>query len=245
MTTFAGYQVLGRVAAGSTGVVWKALDPDLDRLVAIKELHPFLASRADARARLQDEARVLASLDEEHIVTVYDFVEEPDRAWIVEEWVEGASLDRVLAKHGPLSGPQACGVLRGALLGLAHAHDRGLVHRDVKPANILIDGVGVAKLVDFGLASPTGDSGGSGTPAYISPEAAAGLAVDTRSDVYSATAVLFHLLSGHPPYTGQEAHVLEQHLKGAVPRPPGPHRITTYWRSCPVRGSDDFSRSGC
>src|SRR4051812_38143010 len=113
MTTFAGYEVLGRVAAGSTGVVWKANDPDLARPVAIKELHRFLADRPEARARLHEEARILASLDDEHVVAVYDFVDEPDRAWIVEEWVEGASLARVLDKHGRLTGEQACGVLRG------------------------------------------------------------------------------------------------------------------------------------
>ena len=161
---------------------------------------------------------MLASLDDEHIVAVFDFVEEPDRVWIAEEWVDGVTIAALLAAFGRLTAEQSLGVLRGALLGLAHAHDRNLVHRDFSPANILADRAGTSKLVDFGLAAPVGGTGVCGTPTYMSPEAARGAPVGKSSDVYSAAAVLFSLLSGRLPFPAPSAAaMLHAHLEQSPP----------------------------
>ncbi len=223
---FAGYEVLSRVAQGSTGVVWQARQVHLERLVAIKELAPALLYLPGFLERFRSEAQVLAGLDDPHVVRLYDYVEEPDRAYLVEEWVPGAPLATVLVRHGRLTAEQSLGVVRGGLAGLAHAHDRGLVHRDVSLSNILLDVDGVSKLVDFGLAAPvdgTAEPSASafaravGTPAFGSPEAVQGQPLTPRSDVYSAAAVLYTLLTGNPPYAGDTQAMLRAHVNRPAP----------------------------
>jgi serine/threonine-protein kinase len=217
-SVFGPYEVAGRIATGSTGTVWKASHPELMRTVAIKELAPELRREPGFLARFRAEAHLLGTLDHPNIVKVYDYVEEADRAWIVEEWVDGASVAAVVTAAGRLTAQQSLGVLRGALSGLAHAHARGLVHRDVTPSNILVDAAGTSKLVDFGLAAPTGTAGAAGTPAYMSPEAVQGGGVDARSDVYSSAAVLYELLTGAPMYAGTgAAEVLARQVSAPVP----------------------------
>ena len=224
MVAFAGFEVLGRVAQGSTGIVWQARQVELDRLVAIKELSPALLNAPGFLQRFRAEAQMLAGLDDPHVVRIFDYVEEPGRAYLIQEWVDGAPLGTVLEQHGRLSPEQSLGVLRGGLIGLAHAHSRGLVHRDVSPANILLDRAGTSKLLDFGLAAPTqegltpGAATSVGTPAFSSPEAVTGAPMTTRSDVYSAAAVLYLLLSGRLPYSGDAAAMLAAHLNAPVPR---------------------------
>ena len=219
MSVFFGlYESLETVAVGSTGTVYRARHTELARLAAIKELSVEMRSQPGLLERFRGEAEVLAGLDNPNIVAVYDYVEEPDRAWIVEEWVDGTSLHSLLASQGNLTPEQALGVLHGALTGLAYAHDRDLVHRDIAPNNILADLAGTSKLVDFGLAAPIGHTGACGTPAYVSPEAARSEPVDKRSDVYSAAAVLFTLLSGRPPFPGHDvADVLRRHIEDPAP----------------------------
>ncbi|MDQ4039376.1 MAG: serine/threonine protein kinase, partial [Actinomycetota bacterium] len=220
---FAGLEVLGQVGQGSTGAVWRARQVELDRVVAIKELSPALLGAPGFLDRFRAEAQTLASLDDPHVVRIFDYVEEPGRAYLVQEWVDGVPLDAVLARHGRLTPEQGLGVLRGGLLGLAHAHSRGLVHRDVSPANILLDRAGTSRLVDFGLAARTeegrspGAAASVGTPAFASPEAVTGAPMTTRSDVYSAAALLFLLLSGRLPYSGNTAAVLAAHASAPVP----------------------------
>lgn len=197
--------------------------------MAIKELSPVLLGTPGFLDRFRGEARILAELADPHVVRLYDDVETAQRAYLVQEWVQGAPLTDLLVRYGRLTGEQALGVLRGALTGLAHAHHRGLVHRDISPSNILLDLAGTSKLIDFGLAVPTGVSGAPavpasgpssvvGTPAFDSPEAAAGAAVTPRSDVYSAAALLFLLLSGRLPYAGDPVQVLRLHATAEIPR---------------------------
>ena len=189
------YQLLSVVADHPNGRIWRGLDPELNRPVAVKQVD---LGDALAAERLRSEGRVLASLDNEHVVAVYDVVEAEGTIWLVEEWVDGAALDAVLARARRLSAEQAVGVVRGALLGLAAAHQQDVVHGDVSPGNIVLDRAGVSKLVDFGLAGRSGQPGVSGTPGYLSPEVARGLPVTPRSDVYSAAVVLASLLLGKP-----------------------------------------------
>jgi len=220
---FGEYVVAGRIGEGSTGIVWLAEHPDIDRKVAVKQLAPALAANPEFRARFRAEARTLASLSHPNVVTIYDYVDDENGPYLVEEWIDGSSLDRVVARAGRLDAPQAIGVLRGALSGLAAAHARGIVHGDVSVHNVLVDGAGTSKLIDFGLSSPSGATGGgSGAPAYASPEAARGDALDARSDVYSAGCVLFELLAGHAPFQAANAAELASvHADAPVPRVPG------------------------
>lgn len=181
------YEVIGRVATGSSGTVWKGRDPDLDRLVALKQFpHP---SEAD-RAELSAEAETLAALQHPHIVAVYDVVTDLDAMWLVQEWIDGASFAAVVTGSHGLTTQQCLGVLRGALSGLAYAHQRGIVHGDVSPSNILVDTTGTSKLIDFGLGGRLGRTAHGGTPGFASPEALQGSVLSTASDVYSAAAVL-------------------------------------------------------
>lgn len=216
--SYGPYEVVGVVAAGSTGTVYRARHAGLDRDAAIKELSVGLRRLPGFVERFRAEAETLAGLDHPNVVAVYDYVEEPERAWIAEEWVDGASLEAIITSQGRLSPEQSLGVMRGALTGLAHAHDRGLVHRDIAPGNILADLAGTSKLVDFGLAAPVGDAAAQGTPAFISPEAAHGEPVGKTGDVYSAASVLFALLSGQPPFPAADvATTLRRHIEEPPP----------------------------
>jgi hypothetical protein len=219
---FAGYAIDGEVGRGSTGVVWRATQLEVDRKVAIKQLAPELAHDDAFRERFRAEARALASLTHPNIVAVYDYVEDgEDAPYIVEEWVDGATLEQVVVRAGKLTPPQAVGVLRGALTGLVAAHAAGAVHGDISSTNILVDIEGTSKLVDFGLTSPS-TTGSSGTPAYASPEACSGEELDARSDVYSAGCVLFELLTGEPPYSADSLEALAvHHATSPVPKLPG------------------------
>lgn len=206
MTWRDSYDVLGRLGAGTSGTVWLANQRGLNRRVAIKELAPELLAQPGARARLHDEARMMARLDHPNCVKVFGIAEEANTAAIVMEYVPGVSL-KSLAEHGPLTVEQSLSVLEGALSGLGSAHALGLVHGDLKPENILVGPDGISKLVDFGLASTAGSTRApdTGSPAYASPEAMAGAPVDARSDLYSAALVLCELLTGHASPGGAPA----------------------------------------
>jgi hypothetical protein len=166
--------------------------------------HPSYECQCFCRRLLRLEARRLSELDCPHIVAVYDFVEEAELAYLVTEWVDGETLREMLERVTTLTPEQSLGVLRGALMGLQYAHQRQLVHGDVSPGNLIVDRSGTTKLIDFGLAAPAGESGVSGTPAYLSPEAASGRPLLPASDVYSAAAVLFQLLAGRPVFAGTD-----------------------------------------
>lgn len=219
-TRFGDYEVLEPVAAGSTGMVFKARHGGLDRVAAIKQLSPALREQPGFVERLRSEASVLAGLSHPNIVDIYDFVVEPERVWLVEQWVDGVSLATILDAHGPLTPEQSVGVVRGAMTGLAHVHDQGVVHRDVSSSNILADLAGTSMLVDFGMAGPAGSGTGSatGTPAFLSPEAARGEVIGKPGDVYSAAAVLHLLLTGRPVFAGSAPQVVRQHLEADPPR---------------------------
>ncbi|MFN2462397.1 MAG: protein kinase [Candidatus Dormibacteria bacterium] len=220
----AKYTVERVLGSGATGTVLLALDHQLDRPVAIKQLAPSLATDPAFLERFREEARTMARLDNDHCVRVFDFIEEPGEAALVTEYIDGASLRSIIDHAGPLTPEQSLGILKGALKGLGAAHELGIVHRDVKPENMLSDREGVSKLADFGQAVPRsagpGAAGGigGGTAAYMSPEQAAGGDVDPRSDLYSAGVVLFELLTGKVPFRGDNAlAVMRRHINEHVP----------------------------
>jgi cell division septation protein DedD len=219
------YDVRGTLGSGASGTVYLGVQVDLDRPVAIKELSPALAGDPTFLERFREEARVMAQLDNPNCVKVYELIETEGRAFLVSEYVDGATLRKVVEQAGRLTPEQSLGVLKGALYGLGYAHALGLVHRDVKPDNLIADREGVSKLADFGqavfLAGP-GAAGGmaAGTPAYMSPEQVMGANVDYRTDIYSCGAMLHELLTGRPPFTADSPMaMMRMHVTDPAPDP--------------------------
>jgi len=213
--------------AGSGGVsnVYRARDTVLERTVAIKILHDHFSDDPEYVERFRREARALAQLNHPNIVTVIDRGEYKGRQFIVFEHVEGENLKELVDREGQLPVEQALGLVHQVARGLAFAHEHGVVHRDVKPHNVLIDEDGVAKVTDFGIARSIDPADGLtetgallGTSEYIAPEQASGGRVDERSDQYSLAAVLYELLAGEPPYTGENfMAVAMKHVQDPVP----------------------------
>jgi serine/threonine protein kinase len=209
--TLGGYQVLQRLGTGGSGMVYLAEHEVMRRRVAIKILPPEVVDEPGVLERFRREAQAVAALDHPNIVRAYDFRQEGSLHFLVMEYVDGTSLQELLDRRGPLPIPRACAYIQQAALGLQHAHEAGLVHRDVKPANLLVDRAGVVKILDLGLAryAPEGESltkkfdehAVMGTADYLSPEQALNLHnVDGRADIYSLGATLYALLAGQPPF---------------------------------------------
>jgi serine/threonine protein kinase len=201
------YRLAEPLGHGGMATVYLARDEELDRPVAVKLLAENLADDAALRKRFLREARLAARLSHPNVVSVYDTGETDDgRPYIVMEHVEGVTLADVLRERGALPAGEAAGLAVQACRGLAHAHAAGLVHRDVKPQNLLLRPDGTLKVADFGIAwaaettALTQAGTVLGTAAYLSPEQAAGEDVTSATDVYSLGAVLYELLTGRPPY---------------------------------------------
>jgi len=208
------YQLLEQLGEGGMGAVYRAIDTQLDREVALKALRPELARRPDIVARFREEARIQGRLESAHIVRLYQFLREGDEYFMVMEFVRGATLSRMLSERKRLTIDSAISIMVQALDGLDYAHGRNIVHRDIKPANIIISQEGVVKVTDFGIARLLGSARmtreGSliGTLEYISPEAAQGKDATALSDIYSSGVVLYELLTGRLPFSSQNDYEL-------------------------------------
>ncbi|WP_246843032.1 Stk1 family PASTA domain-containing Ser/Thr kinase [Allokutzneria sp. NRRL B-24872] len=224
------YRIDTMIARGGMSSVYLGLDTRLERPVAIKVMDSRLSGDRSFLDRLEREARTAARLHHPSIVGVYDqgvdHREDGELAYLVMEYIEGGTLRDVLHERGELPIPLALSVLEPILAALAAAHEAALVHRDIKPENVLIGRGGTVKVGDFGLvkaiagAGTTSDSVILGTVAYLAPEQVATGAADARSDVYSAGLVLFEMLTGAPPYTGDTAlSVAYRHVNNDVPAP--------------------------
>jgi serine/threonine-protein kinase len=220
------------IARGGMSVVYRGIDTRLDRPVAVKVMEPRLAADPAFRARVEREARTAARIDHPAVVDVYDHGIDPRAdpdgplVFLVMELVDGGTLRDVLRARGALGVPAAFAVMDGVLSGLAEAHRLGMVHRDVKPENVLISAVRELKVADFGLVTAAAQAGQShagvimGTAAYLSPEQVATGAADSRSDVYAAGVLLYELLTGAPPYSGDTAlSIAYRHVNSDVPPP--------------------------
>jgi serine/threonine protein kinase len=223
--TLGRYQVLEVIGRGAFGIVLKAIDPDLLRPVAIKVLAPYLASSGTARARFLREARAVAAVSHDHIVTIHA-VEAAELPYLVMEFVSGISLQARLDRDGPLPPRDIARIGLQAANGLAAAHAVGLVHRDIKPSNILLEnGVERVKITDFGLARAADDarltqSGtAAGTPLYMSPEQTRGETVDQRSDLFSLGSVLYTMATGFPPFRAGSTMGVLNRIANDPPRP--------------------------
>ncbi len=205
------YVILGRAGAGGMGVVYKARDPELDRIVALKVMIAGEHATADTIQRFQREAKAAAKLSHPNIVHVYEVGVDPSGLYyFAMEFVDGAALDR-LVKDSGFDAAGAARIARDLARALQYAHEQGVIHRDLKPANVMIDRGGAPRLTDFGLAKAMGDEQSLtrageilGTACYMPPEQASGMTgVDQRSDIYSMGAILYEMLTRRPPFVGE------------------------------------------
>ena len=222
-----GYRIEALVGRGGMGAVYRAEDLALGRKVALKLLAPELASHERFRARFQRESRLAASIDHPSIVPIYEAGEVQGQLYIAMRYVEGTDLGTLLRREGRLEPARALAIVAPVADALDEAHEHGLVHRDVKPSNVLLDTRGRAFLADFGLTKRADDdaefTGGLlGTVDYVAPETIEGSAVDARADVYSLAALLHECLTGRVPFVRDtDMAVLWAHVHD----PPGAPRL--------------------
>ncbi len=224
------YEIIRRVGVGGMADVYLAEDTQLGREVALKILHPQYAGDDSFVERFRREALSAAKLQHPNIVQIYDSGREGDFNFIVMEYVEGESLKDHLAQEGPLEIGEACRIAREVLTALAYAHRTGLVHRDIKPGNILLSKDGKVQVTDFGIARAEAGSTMTqtgtilGTAYYLSPEQAQGLPLDGRSDIYSLGVVLYEMLTGRRPFEGDSpVSIAYKHVR-EMPKPPTAYR---------------------
>jgi eukaryotic-like serine/threonine-protein kinase len=214
-----GYTEERELGRGASARVVAATRDDTGQRVAIKYLAPRLLRDPSFLARFREEVELLASIDVPHVVRLFDYVEEPGvGAAIVMELVDGVSLHEMITRQGATSPESALVVLKGSLLGLAAAHQLGIVHRDYKPENVLVDGAGNSKLTDFGVAVKAGQRAPvGGTPLYMAPEQWNGEPATPATDIYAATAVFFECLTGQTPFSGRLERLAMQHQTAPIP----------------------------
>jgi serine/threonine protein kinase len=206
------YVILDRLGRGSMGRVYRALHRPMGRVVALKVIDPDVACRRGALARFRREMQLVGRLDHPNVVRAFDADRVGSVPYIAMEYLRGRSLDQISQAAGPLPPGDVANYARQAALGLAHAHARGVVHRDVKPSNLMVGRSGELKILDFGVGTIAGTRPGDaapgltadgltvGTVEYMSPEQAAGRPVDGRSDLFSLGCVMYHLLTGRLPF---------------------------------------------
>ena len=215
------------------GAVWRAVDELLSRTVAMKELLAVLpgtsaAQIEESRQRILREGRIGARLQHPNVISTFDLVVDDDRPWLVMEYLPSESLAARLSRHGPLPAAEVAEIGRQVADGLAAAHQAGVVHRDVKPGNVLIAAHGLVKLTDFGVSRATDDvqltrTGViAGTPAYLAPEIAQGQQATAASDVFALGAALYAAVEGTPPFgLDDNAYALLHKVATGQPEPPG------------------------
>jgi serine/threonine-protein kinase len=224
------YKIVRELGRGAMGVVYHAIDPNIGRPVAIKTIH-FGSNRKPEevdrmRERLFREARSAGMLSHPGIVTIYDVEQQGELAYIAMEYVDGPTLDQVLAESDPLAGGRMFSILGQTAVALDYAHSKGIVHRDIKPANIMLSDDGTAKIADFGIAKIAAAENltmtGSivGTPHYMSPEQVQGQPVDGRSDQFSLAVIAYEMLTGEKPYTGEHLTTVVYKIVAEEPVPP-------------------------
>jgi WD40 repeat protein/DNA-binding SARP family transcriptional activator len=218
-----GYRLIEKLGDGAFGVVYRAIQPQVEREVAVKSIHAEFANQPDFVRRFEREAQLVARLEHPRIVPLYDYWREPDAAYLIMRFLRGGSLEDLL-DDGPLELEHAALILDQLGEALAAAHHQGVVHRDVKPGNVLLDEAGNAYLSDFGIALETGapeQTAGAmirGTPAYLSPEQIKLERTTPRSDIYALGVVLYEMLTGEHPFPGTSVNVLlDQHLHQPLP----------------------------
>jgi serine/threonine protein kinase len=229
------YRITERLGQGGMGVVFKAVDLNLDRVVALKLLNSEVDEMPELVSRFRAEARVQAGLSHPNLTTLYAFLVWEERPVMVMEFIEGETFQNMIARRGPIPANVTIPLFRQALLGVGAAHRRGIVHRDIKPANIMLNQQNVVKVMDFGIAKVLGVSGATrtnmqmGTSWYMSPEQIMTNAVDARSDIYSLGVTLYEMLAGQLPFDGDSDYAVQMAHLQKVPEPP-----TVYYPHIPA-----------
>ncbi|MGE5452970.1 MAG: serine/threonine-protein kinase [Acidobacteriota bacterium] len=222
------YAIEGVVGSGAMGMVYRAVDPVIQRPVALKTIHRSLLDADDAAvsiaARFRNEAQAAGRLSHPGIVSIYEYGEEEQTAFIAMEYVEGQDLSKVLAATPALSEPVLLQVMDQLLAALDYAHQQGVWHRDIKPANLIVTRSGQLKITDFGIArirdaSLTQVTSTIGTHGYMAPEQYTGQDIDHRVDIFAAGVLLYRLLTGQPPYAGSPEAIMYKVLHEAPPLP--------------------------
>ena len=228
------YKIVRELGRGAMGVVYLATDPTIGRPVAIKTIRLGEVSNAEERARLRErlfrEARSAGVLSHPGIVTIYDMEAQDDLAYIAMEYVNGPTLDQLISGP-PLRPERMFSILGQTAAALDYAHQKGIVHRDIKPANIMVTEDGTAKITDFGIAKISTSEQFTmtgtivGTPHYMAPEQVQGLAVDGRADQFSLAVIVFEMLTGEKPFTGEQLTTVVYKIVAEEPVPP--HRLNS------------------
>ena len=221
----ANFRIIEKLGEGGMGVVYKGMDVHLDRPVAIKMLSPDLSRNPEIVERFRTEARAQANLNHVNLATLYAFLVHEGNAFIAMEFVEGENFEQLLRRRGPLPVEDAVPWFKQALLGVGAAHRMGIVHRDIKPTNLMLNRQGIVKVMDFGIAKVVGARGTTrtgmqlGTPAYMSPEQIQGRQIDVRTDIYALGITLYQMLSGHVPFEeGSDFDIMRHQV--STPPPP-------------------------
>jgi serine/threonine-protein kinase len=227
--TIGKYRIVGQLGRGGAGIVYKAVDETLGRDVAVKTLNPDLGN-TEVMNRFRAEATILAKLNHPQIATIFELFRDENDLLMVMEFVRGETLDKMAERIGPIAPDRAAYLIDLILSALEHAHRAGVVHRDVKPANVMVTDEGGIKIMDFGIARVLGaeqktvDFRLMGTPAYMSPEQVMGGEVDGRSDLYSVGVLFYRLISGALPFTADTALGMLQRQIRDTPTPVNVHR---------------------
>jgi serine/threonine protein kinase len=229
-TQIGNYRIDEKLGEGGMGTVYRGLEINLDRVVAIKVLHAELTSKANIVERFRTEARAQANLNHPNLATLFAFLEHEGTALMVMEFVDGENLQEMVKRRGPLPVSEIIPIFKQALLGVGAAHRMGIVHRDLKPGNIMVNKLGIVKVMDFGIAKVAGDHGLTrtgvqvGTVYYMSPEQVKSQAVDARTDIYALGVTLYELLTARVPFKGEsEFEVLNGHVN-TLPELPSVHQ---------------------
>jgi serine/threonine-protein kinase len=222
------YEIVGELGQGAMGVVYKATDPLIDRIVAIKTITLSLAQeeRDEYEARFYQEAKAAGRLSHPNIVTIFDVGRSGDIAYIAMEFLQGRELRDILNDDQLLPVDQAIDIVAQVAFGLAYAHEHGIVHRDIKPSNIMVARDGHVKITDFGIARMASSAVRTqtgmvlGSPKYMSPEQVMGKLADQRSDVFSLGVMLYEMLTGQAPFTGENVNAIMYQTLNSIPQPP-------------------------
>ena len=223
------YEIISELGQGAMGVVYKAIDPLIDRVVAIKTINLGLAldEKEEYEGRFYQEAKAAGRLSHPNIVTIFDLGKSGDIAYIAMEFLQGRELRDILNDNQILPVENVLSIVAQVALGLAYAHEHGIVHRDVKPSNVMVGADGHVKITDFGIARMESASVRTqtgmvlGSPKYMSPEQVMGKLIDQRSDVFSLGVVLYEMLTGKAPFVGENVNAIMYQTLNSIPSPPG------------------------
>lgn len=223
------YEIISELGQGAMGIVYKALDPLIDRVVAIKTINLGLAldEKEEYEGRFYQEAKAAGRLSHPNIVTIFDVGKSGDVAYIAMEFLQGKELRDILNEGETLSVEKILDIVSQVASGIAYAHENGIVHRDVKPSNIMVGSDGHVKITDFGIARMESASVRTqtgmvlGSPKYMSPEQVTGKLIDQRSDIFSLGVVLYEMLTGKAPFLGENVNAIMYQTLNCIPPPPG------------------------